>query len=112
LWRGGYIEDSRGLPFLPALAVSAKKRFPFPRTKGKFGDGSATQTTEGDSAEHDLRFRGTRDEDAFRLRFTGPGGSIHIVVPIDGTTATGTGRVSAGGNVYIWEMSVRCVNCS
>lgn len=76
------------------------------------GEGTATQTTEGGSKDFDLKFRGTRHEDAFRLAFTGPGGTIHILVPIEGTTASGKGQVGSGGILYVWEMSVRCVNCS
>lgn len=76
------------------------------------GEGSATQTTEGGSKDYDISISGTRDEDAFRLDWTGPGGTINIVVPIVGTTASGKGRVGTSGIYYFWETSLDCVNCS
>jgi hypothetical protein len=75
------------------------------------GEGSATQTTEGGSKDYDIRISGRRDEDAFRLDWTGPGGTINIVVPIEGTTANGKGRVGTGGIYYFWETSLDCINC-
>lgn len=75
------------------------------------GEASATQTTEGGSADFTIKFTGTRDDEAFRLGGTGPGGTLHMVVPIDGTAATGKGQRGSGGNLYIWEMAVDCINC-
>jgi hypothetical protein len=37
------------------------------------GEGSATQTAEGGSKDYDIRISGRRDEDAFRLDWTGSG---------------------------------------
>jgi hypothetical protein len=75
------------------------------------GEGTATQTTEGGSKDYDITITGTRNDEAFLLDWTGPGGTINIVVRIDGTTARGSGRVGTGGILYLWTMTLDCVNC-
>jgi hypothetical protein len=61
------------------------------------GKGSATQVTEGGSGRFKIEVTGTRDEDAFRLTWSGPGGSLDVVMPIDGQTAEGTWEIEEGG---------------
>jgi large exoprotein involved in heme utilization and adhesion len=75
------------------------------------GRGSATQVTEGGSGRFKIEVTGTRDEAAFHLTWSGPGGSLDVVMPIDGQTAEGTWEIEEGGTVYSGAITLECRNC-
>ena len=75
------------------------------------GKGSATQVTEGGTGRFKFEVTGTRDDDEFRLTWTGPGGSLDVVAPIDGETAVGTWEIDTAGTVYSGTITLECKNC-
>ena len=75
------------------------------------GKGSATQVTEGGTGRFTFEVTGTRDDDGFRLTWTGPGGSLDVVAPIDGATAIGTWEIDASGTTYSGMITLECKNC-
>lgn len=75
------------------------------------GKGSATQVTEGGMGRFKIEVTGTREDDEFRLTWTGPGGSLDVVAPIDGLTAVGTWEIDTAGTVYSGTITLQCKNC-
>jgi hypothetical protein len=75
------------------------------------GKEKATQVTEGSTGRFKIEVTGTRDDDAFHLTWTGPGGSLDVVAPIDGQTAVGTWEIAGTGTVYSGTITLGCTNC-